>query len=47
MTAYARTGAFRTSSVPSESYIDFKFTVYRLYYVYFLPFEHLGSFWMI
>ena len=27
-----------------ESYIDFKFTVYRLYYVYFLPFEHLEEF---
>lgn len=27
-----------------ESYIDFKFTSYRLYYVYFLPFEHLEEF---
>ena len=27
-----------------ESYIDFKFTVCRLFYVYFLPFEHLEEF---
>ena len=27
-----------------ESYIDFRFTVYRLYYVYFLPFKHLEEF---
>ncbi len=27
-----------------ESYIDFKFTAYRLYYVYFLPFEYLEEF---
>lgn len=27
-----------------ESYIDFKFTAYRLYYIYFLPFEYLEEF---
>jgi len=27
-----------------ESYIDFKFTAYRLYYVYFLPFGNLEEF---